>query len=401
MSWRGIGVVFGKELRDLLRDRRTIISMIVIPVLVIPLLMLVFGGISVKMVKKAAEEPAKVMVLGEEHAPALVERLRELPRISVVPAEPDYTNLISDRKIRAAVEIPEGFLAALTSDAPAEVRIYHYQGEMKSQFGADAVRDFFNAVKDEAVSNRLAAAQLGTEVLRPFTVTRMNVAPPKKVGGNLIGGIIPYVIILMSLTGAMYAAIDLTAGEKERGTIETLLCSPVSRTQIVLGKFLMVLTAAVATTVLSLSSMGGSIVLGSRLLASSSGGGVKLPFVVDAGGLVMVFTMMMPILVMFAALLIALSLFARSSKEAQSYISPLMIIVIIPAVAGMLPGVELDYVLSLIPVLNVSLVSKEILSGTLHWGHMAAIFVSSSVYAAAALGFAVWLFQRETVLFRS
>ncbi len=401
MKLRGVGVVYRKELRDLLRDRRTIVSMIVVPVLVIPLLMLVFGGISIKMVRKAAEERAKVMILGETNAPAIAARLRELKRLEVVPARADYTNLISNREIRAAVEIPDAFLAALDSETPAEVRIYHYQGEIKSQFGADAIRDFFNQVRDEAVSNRLAKAQLTPEVLKPFSVTKTNVAPPKKVGGNIIGGIIPYVIILMSLTGAMYAAIDLTAGEKERGTIETLLCSPVSRTQIVLGKFLMVLTAALATTSLSLASMGGSVVLGSSLLASATGGEIKLPIVVDFSGLAMVFVMMVPILVMFAALLIALSLFARSSKEAQSYVSPLMIIVIIPSVAGMLPGVELNGILALVPVLNISLVSKEILSGTLHWDHLGLIFLSSSAYAAAALWFAVWQFQRESVLFRS
>lgn len=400
MNLRRISVVYLKELRDLLRDRRTIVSMIVVPVLVIPLLMLVFGGISAKLIKQAADEVAKVMILGETNAPAIADRLRAIPKIEIVPAAADYTNQISDKRIRAAVALPPGLEAALGSGAPATVHIYHYQGEIKSQFGADAVRDFFNNLRDEAVSNRLASHNLSPAVLKPFEIERTNVAPPKKVGGNLIGGVIPYIIILMSLTGAMYAAIDLTAGEKERGTIETLLCSPAGRTDIVLGKFLMVVTGALATTVLSLSSMGGSFLLASSALGRMTGGR-SLPLVVDAGGLLLVFLMMVPVAVMFAALLIALALFARSSKEAQTYISPLMIVVIVPSVAGMLPGVELDAVLALIPVLNVSLVSKEILSGTLVWGHLGLIFLSSTVYAAAALWFAVWQFNRESVLFRS
>jgi len=396
-----VGVVYRKELRDLLRDRRTIISMIVVPVLVIPSLMLAFGALSARLVRKAAAETAPVMVLGGTNAPAIAARLAGLPRISIVPPSPDYTNLIAEKVVRAAVEIPEGFGASLTSDAPATVRIYHYQGEIKSQFGADAVRDFFQQVRDEAVSNRLAEHHLAPGFLRPFEIERSNVAPPQKVGGNLIGGIIPYVIILMSLTGAMYSAIDLTAGEKERGTIETLLCSPAGRTEIVLGKFLMVLTAALSTTLLSLSSMGGSFLAATRLLGRLAGEGARLPLVVDLPGLLLVFLMMVPVAVMFAALLLALALFARSSKEAQSYISPLMIVVIVPAVSAMLPGVELDATLSLVPVLNVSLVSKEILSGTVHWGHVALILVSSSAYASVALAFAVWQFQRESVLFRT
>ena len=251
------------------------------------------------------------------------------------------------------------------------------------------------------MSNRLVSRNLEPSLITPFEIEQSNVAPPQKVSGNLIGALIPYIIILMSLTGAMYPAMDLTAGEKERGTIETLLCSPASRGGIVLGKFLMVLTAAVATTILSLSSMGGSFLFASRLIARAGEGAAKLPLTVDLPSLLMVFVMMFPVAIMFAALLLALALFARSFKEAQSYVSPLMIVVIVPAVASMVPGVELDALLSLVPVLNVSLVSKEILSGTLHWGHISLIFLSSSVYAAAALGFAIWQFQRESVLFRS
>lgn len=401
MKLAGMFVVYRKELRDLLRDRRTIISMIVVPVLVIPLLMLGIGGISVKMVKKAAEEIPSVMILGETNSPGVAASLRALPRLNVVPADSDYTNLISNKKVRAAVELPPGFDAALAAGRPATIRIYEYQGEIKSQFGANALRDFFRDLRENTVSNRLVSRNLEPSLIKPFEIEQTNVAPPQKVSGNLIGGLIPYIIILMSLTGAMYPAMDLTAGEKERGTIETLLCSPASRGSIVLGKFLMVLTAALATTVLSLSSMGGSFLFASRLIARAGAGAAKLPLTVDLPSLLMVFAMMLPIAIMFAALLLALSLFARSFKEAQSYVSPLMIVVIMPAVASMVPGVELDGVLSLVPVLNVSLVSKELLSGTFHWGYIALIFLSSSVYAAAALGFAVWQFQRESVLFRS
>lgn len=401
MKVRNVGVVYRKELRDLLRDRRTIISMIVVPVFVIPVLMLFFGGISARMIKKASEEVASIMILGETNAPEIAAQLRVLPKINVVPAAADYTNQISDRVIRAAVEIPPGFMAALTSNVPATVRIYDYQGEIKSQFGADAVRDFFRDLRETTVSNRLTALNVPVGILTPFDIQKTNVAPPKKVGGNLIGGIIPYVIILMSLTGAMYSAIDITAGEKERGTIETLLCSPVDRTDIVLGKFLMVLTGATLTTVLSLSSMGGSFFAATKFIGKIAGEGAKLPLVVDVPGLLLVLVMMIPVEVMFASLLIALALFARSSKEAQSYISPLMIIVIVPAVSAMVPGVELDGWLALVPVLNVSLVSKEILSGTFDWAHMLLILLSSSVYASIALAFAVWQFQRESVLFRS
>lgn len=189
--------------------------------------------------------------------------------------------------------------------------------------------------------------------------------------------------------------------------METLLCSPVSRLTIVLGKFLMVLTASVTTMLLSLVSMGISAALGISYLASGSSSaaasgahGGTLPLI-DPLGLVGVFAMVFPIAVFFAALLLAIALFAKSYKEAQSYVSPLLIVVIMPAVIGMLPGIELSYRTAVVPILSLSLVCKEMLSGVWHWNYIALIFGSSCVYAAIALGFAVRMFNRESVLFRT
>jgi sodium transport system permease protein len=203
--------------------------------------------------------------------------------------------------------------------------------------------------------------------------------------------------------------MDLTAGEKERGTMETLLCSPVNRINLVLGKFLMVLTAAVTTMVLSLVSMGVSAALGLSLLgggpqmqaaqqAAAKGGTIPL---IDPLGLVGVFGMVLPVAVFFAAILLAISLFAKSYKEAQSYVSPLIIVVIMPAVIGMLPGIELSAKTAMVPILSLSLVCKEMLSGVWHWNLIALIFGSSCLYAAIALGFAVRMFNREDVMFRA
>jgi len=126
-----------------------------------------------------------------------------------------------------------------------------------------------------------------------------------------------------------------------------------------------------------------------------------LQITVTPKAIVSIFFVVLPLAVFFSAALLALSLFAKSFKEAQSYISPLMIVVVMPAVAALLPGVELNAPLALIPVLNTSLVSKEIITGTYHWNLIALIFLSSSVYAGLAIAIAVKLFQREDVLFRT
>jgi len=271
---------------------------------------------------------------------------------------------------------------------------------MKSSFAAQPIEQFFRQLREATVNERLAARDFPAKLLKPFEVRQTNVAPPKKVSGNLIGSIIPYVLILMCMTGAIYPAVDLAAGEKERGTMETLLCSPVPRTHLVLGKCLMVLTAALATTLLSLSSMGVSFAVVKKLAVGVAKNGA-LPLTIDPASLLAVFAMMLPMALLFSAAMLAIALFSRSSKEAHSYLQPLLIVTIMPAVASMLPGVELNHWLALIPVLNVSLACKELLSGTHHWNYIALIFGSTCVYAAGALAAAVALFKRESVLFRA
>ena len=283
------------------------------------------------------------------------------------------------------------------------VKIYMYQGELKSGFGADRLQKFFRDLRDRSIREHLAARQLPESLVHPFDIQQQNVAPAEKVGGAVLGGLVPYFVILLCLTGAMYPAMDLTAGEKERGTIETILCSPVSRTHLVLGKFLMVLTASVATAVLSIISMVASFAAGKSMMLGVAQGAADsaLQITMTGKAAISIFIIILPLAVLFSAALLAISLFAKSFKEAQSYLSPLMIIVVLPAVAALLPGVELNTVLALVPVLNTSLVSKEIITGTYHWNYIALIFASSCVYATAAIAIAVKMFQREDVLFRS
>jgi len=403
MSLRNIGIVYRKELIDSLRDRRTVISMIVVPLLVMPLLTIGMGILSLTLVGLAMREIPKVMILGGEDSPHVREELQQLKDVRIVPANSDFVEEISNKQIRAAVEIPVGFEAKLAAGESSTVRIYLYQGELRSGFGADRLQRFFRELRDRTVREHLEARQLPESLMRPFDIVEKNVAPPEKVGGAILGGLVPYFVILLCLTGAMYPAMDLTAGEKERGTIETILCSPVSRTHLVLGKFLMVLTASIATAVLAIASMAVSFGAGKKMLFGLTHGAVdtSLQITITGKAVVSIFFVVLPLAVFFSAALLALSLFAKSFKEAQSYISPLMITVVLPAVAALLPGVELSPALALVPVLNTSLVSKEIITGTFHWGLIALIFLSSSVYAGVAIAVAVKLFQREDVLFRT
>ncbi len=405
MNLRHVTIVYRKEMLDTLRDRRTLISMIVVPLLLMPVLIFGMVALSIKLIQRARREGAAIMLLGAEHAPRLAARIRGAEGFQVVPPAEDYARRIEDKKLRAAIEFPPEFeerLAAGEEAADLTVKIYHYQGEIRSTFAVRNLQKLLRDYRDEVIEQRLAARNLSPAILEPFRTEEQNVASPEKVGGAMLGGLIPYMIILLSLTGAMYPAIDLTAGEKERGTIETILASPVSRTALATGKFLTVFTASVATALLSLLSLAATFTFAPQLREMGGERGRQLfNIALSAKGVAAVLGMILPLAVMFSAALLAIALLAKSYKEAQSYISPLMIVVILPAVASILPGIELDAKLALIPILNVSLVSKEILTGTYHWNYIVLIFLSSCLYAAAALGIAAAAFKRESVLFRT
>jgi sodium transport system permease protein len=343
------------------------------------------------------------MLLGAEHAPTLAEKLRQTEGLRMVPPAPDYKQQINDKKLRLAIEFPPGFEERMRGEGEAPlVKVYHFSGEIRSQLALRTVQQALQNYRKEVVAQRLEGRNLSTAILEPFKSEEENVAPPEKVSGAQLGGLIPYFIIILSLTGAMYPAMDLTAGEKERGTIETILASAARRSELVLGKFLMVLTASLVTTLLALGSFATTILFVTGATKGFPGGGKKeLVFVISGQAVAVVFFMVLPLTVMFAAALLAIALLAKSYKEAQTYISPLMLVVILPAVFSLLPGVELTPKLALVPILNVSLVSKEILSGNYPWGTMGLIFASSCVYAAAALYVAVRTFQNESVLFRT
>jgi sodium transport system permease protein len=403
MSLRNIGVVYRKELKDSLRDRRTVISMIVVPILVMPLLTIGMGALMADIIGKAKQQVPRVMVLGGGDSPQVTSQLAAAKDIEIVPARPDYADEISNKQIRAAVEIPPGFDAAVQSGQQVTVKIYDYEGDLNSELAAKNLHKFFGDYSDATVRKRLESRNLPDSLITPFDITEQNVAAPEKVTGAIIGGFVPYIVILLCMMGAMYPAIDLTAGEKERGTMETILSSPVSRLHLVIGKFLMVLTASLASAALAVTSMGVSFGIGKHMLMSMASGSDAnaLQLTVNFKSVLAVFGMVLPLAVLFSAALLAISLHAKSYKEAQSYISPLTIVVILPAVASVLPGVEMNAHLALIPILSTSLISKEIMTGTYHWKYIALIFASSCVYAAAALGIAVKLFQREDVLFRT
>ena len=398
MDLRRVGIVYRKEILEALRDRRTIISTIVIPIIIFPVIFVAFGGLAGAMVKSAQSERAKIAIVGAENAPEVAAQIRAAPEFQIVDPN-DFRKRIEEKKLRAAVEFPPNFQRRDGTNAPRIV-VYFHAGEFRSQGALRNLQKVLRDYRDEVVIKTLEQHGMSRETLVPFQVKEQNAAPPKKVTANLLGGLVPYLIIFLTFVGCMPPALDVTVGEKERGTMETILASPIRRTDLVFGKFLVVVTISAVTTMMALLSNTVTLLIPTLIMREATKASA-MPLEFSGVGVLGIFILVAPLAVTFAAGQIAIATCAGNYREAQSYVSPLMIVALLPAMAALLPGFDINAKLAWAPILNVCLISREILSGTFHWGLIGIVFISSCVYAAIALAAAIRVFKSETVLFRT
>jgi sodium transport system permease protein len=257
------------------------------------------------------------------------------------------------------------------------------------------------------VASRLERDRKPQSYTQPIQVKAHDVATTSELGGSVWGRLFPFLLVMMSLTGAFYPAIDLCAGEKERGTMETLLISPASRSEIVLGKFFTVMLASVMTAVLNLLSMG----LTGLQLAHQFGTLSASPSRRSAAALIAPPTLqaafwmvllLIPLAAFFSAICLALAVLARSMKEGQYYMTPLYVVCLPLIFLTLMPGIELNLFYSLVPITGVALLLRALILGNyiVAARFFVPVLVPTLVYAAVALRWAVDQFQRESVLFR-
>lgn len=383
-----VKTVYMRELIDLLRDRRTLLSMVVLPTVVFPLLFAVIGMFVDSAGKKASQEATTVAVVKEPIASAFDKAITASGLTRVVVE--DIRKAVQEKKAAAGISVSaDGRVVSVYSDGTRQA----------SGRAADKIRTAMAELRDSTVLEKLRAANLGPETLKPFEIKRENVADERKMGGFLLGSMLGYVVILLMFSGGMYPAVDMTAGEKERKTLEALLATPAGRTEIVLGKILACVTATYATAILTTASLFYSLRSGSQFFEGAEKFIGSAP--IDAKTLGLVLLTLMPVAVMAGALMIAIAISARSFKEAQSYLTPLIMVVIFPSLLGGLPGMELNMATSLIPIFNASQVLKGILQGDVETMPLVATNLANVGYAAVCFFLAVRTFNDEKVLFRT
>ena len=397
MGWL---IILIKELTDMIRDRRTMFMMVVMPLVVIPLLAITAIKLTQSQIEKAKDKELRVAVIGETAAPELFKRLSKEENFFLVT----MTNADSARAMTAeqtldgVVIIPQDFSEFVEGDKQATIRLI-----FKSSESLNAARRRIEAIIDqydrEIVNERIGRLQLDETLFDAIAIEREDVASTEEKFAENAGGFLPYIFIIFGFMGSIYPALDLGAGEKERGTLETILSSPASRFDIVMGKFLVVLLFSIATAFLA---MLGVLIMVYQFLPTIETNITQT--VMDMLGprrIFIIMSMVLPVSAFFAAVALAISIFAKSFKEAQSMMAPLNIIIILPAMIGMLPGFKLSAVTAAIPILNLSLATKAILGGSADPILIIEVYLSLFFLAGVSIyGCAKW-FNREETLFRS
>ncbi len=400
MKWSNISLIFRKEILDITRDRRTVMSMIVVPLVAFPLLIFGISSLMLSQMKKMESVKYTVFVVGADRSPGLIQALEGNEEISFQDfgnSETDARALLAEEAVSGVVLVPEG---GLTNDSTAVevtllVNLSSDKGEIVQDKVVDALKDIRTGISEEL----LAEYKAPKTVLRPFDIVTENVATEEQMGGRILGTLLPYIMILVTFQGGIYAAIDMTAGEKEKSTLETLLVSAASRIDIVMGKFLAVMSVSIVTALISLLSMSIVMVFGLNFLAGGEASS-DMAFSVDVGNVLLSGLMMLPLAALFAALLLTVCIFAKSNREAQTYVMPMAFAIIIPAMMSMMPGTELSAKMAWIPVINVSLVIKQIMMDSLDPQMISITFLSTVLYASACIFVTMKVFQKEEVLFK-
>jgi sodium transport system permease protein len=385
-------IVCKKELRETFRDRRTMAMMILVPVLLYPVLLIVSEQLLLFGMRSLESDDARVGIVGEA-PPDLMELVESTEGIELVPVIGSTEAAIRESGVAAVAVV--GPQAA--PGGTREVTLVFDAASDRSLRGRRELASVVGTWRDSLLAERLRGESLPATFATPVSVSDSSVALPAEVGGYTLGRILPMLLVVFTLLGAFYPAIDLAAGEKERGTLETLLTAPVPASSVVIGKFATVALIGVVAAGLNLGSMILTFQTGILQFTGALGLEVSIPF----GSVVVIFLTLVPLAVLFGALFLGIAVRSSSFKEAQNVLTPVYMLVLIPAMLPIFPGIEFGPLLAVVPVAGVSFFFRDLMTGDASLVTGGLVLGSTGLYAAGGLLFAARAFGNERVLFGS
>lgn len=434
MRWHLIYTLFAKELTETLRDRRTLLMAVGLPVLLYPLIAIALTKL--KETQNEAQEAARSRTAVWGTIPASLEpNLQQTNRFELLagfglsdsvkqalesgqlslptplaaeaakgagpstngvgaplPVHPlvaEARALLLGRKVDAVLVLWPGFEASLGGAGLARSFVMFDSARDGSLKAHDRLIETLETFRTNQVYQRERSRQLPDGFSHALSVRAVNVASKERQVGQFLGSMLPFLLILLSASGGLYAAIDLTAGEKERNTLQTLLCAPLSSIEIIAGKFLAAWVIVLLTTLANLTSMAATF---ARLLNSL--GSLPTPL----NSYLLAFLVLLPATFMLTAVFLAIAVFARDFKDGQNLLTPMMLLLTLPVGATTLPSVELDAWTSFVPLVNIALLIKSVFLSEAKPQLVFFTLLSSILYAWLALSFAARVFQQEQIL---
>ncbi len=386
--WRDSWTVFGKELLDALRDRRSLISALAFPLLG-PLLITVMFGTLART--QRTDKPLKVSVVGAEHAPSLIGFL-ERNAVELLDPPDDPQAAIRDGDVDVVLEITEGFPEAFRASRPAVVRMIIDSSRQASSTPVRRTVELLRTYNSQIAGLRLLAHGVSPGIVRPLDVERIDVASREKRAARLALSVVPMFLILAAFIAGINVAIDTTAGERERRSLEPLLVNPVSRLAIALGKWgttsLFGLVGVTLTTLVSLIALRAASLEDLGIQMTISGGKILALVAIAA-----------PVALLAGGLQMLVATFARSYKEAQTYVAILPFTAMMPTILLQFQPLDTAAWMMAVPAMAQQQLLMDALGGEVQWGLTALAGGALLVYALIAVWITAAMLRRERIIF--
>lgn len=404
MNFKHIWIVFKKEVKDMIRDRKTIMTSILVPMILIPLLNTLVGG-SVENLQKDINENVTIALAEGSNTSDIREIvkdqiIKDYPNISLVDTA-NPIRALNDSEVRVVLDFEKNYSDKYIEGKPFAIELIYDKSQAKSEGSLYIIIDAIQEFNKKIVHTRLEALGVNPEILEPVVIKEKSIASEEKANGSMIAMFLPLIIVILMSSGGIAAATDLVAGEKERNTLEPLLTTKPGRSSLLIGKYLTVTLFSFITVIATMSGIIVGYLMNPASLSMGTGSELS-GFSIPPAALLLVIIISITLGMTFSGIQIALSTYAKSFKEAQTYLSFLMIAVMIPGYATMfMQPNEINPYMFLIPVLNTISAYKLVLGYNYNYVYLAMVLVSSLIYVIATLGIAVALFRKEKILFRT
>ncbi|HHW47539.1 MAG TPA: ABC transporter permease [Clostridiaceae bacterium] len=404
MNIKHVWIVFKKEVKDIARDKKTLITSLLVPMIIIPLMNILVGGGVQKMQRDITENIS--IALSEN---SRTDEIKELiqndilgnwPNIKLIDVD-DPIEAIRQEVISAVLDFEKDYKEKMESGKPFTINIIYDRMKLKSEASLQMLSQAIGEFNARVVRERLTALNINPEILEPARIEHTDVADENKSSNPILIMTLPFMLGLLVVVGGIPAATDLVAGEKERNTFEPLLTTKPDRASILLGKYFTVTLFSFVSVVSIIIGFAIGYMINPNSLTMGTGTEIT-GFNIPTPALVLAILIAIALGMTFAGIQIALSTYARSFKEAQTYLSFLMIAAMIPGYATMFTQpADIQLVMYFIPVINTISAFKMVLSGTINYTNLLAALLSSVVYVALTLTLATSMFNKEKALFRS